>query len=137
MSGPVRERCDECGYWISAHVASSGRFLGCPARVMSQHGGGVDLPRIAVRVGKAGALKDRVLVTWPDYLDSASGQIVVWDMGSGTHTVEDQGVVQRNSRRASRDLEHEMREEIEYQIGGKVRVVGGNWPTKGANNATA
>jgi hypothetical protein len=33
----------------------------------------------------------------------------------------------RKTRRADRDREHEVQEEIEYQIGGKVRVIGGNW----------
>lgn len=126
ITAPVDDRCTDCGYRFSIHAAADGRFLGCPIRLTSQIGADA-LPRITVRVGKAGARKDRVFVAWPDHLDADSGQIIVWDMGTGDHFVDDQAQLQRNTRRARRDHEQEVREEIEYQIGGKVRVVGGNW----------
>lgn len=124
---PLRERCTDCGYRLAIHVAGDGRFLGCPVRLSSQLGHTDALPRITVRVGKAGVRKDKVLVAWPDYLDAETGQIVVWDMATGDQFTDDQALLQRNTRRADRDRERDVQEEIEYQIGGKVRVIAGNW----------
>ncbi len=112
---------------MAIHVGQNGQWLGCPVRLSSQLGHADALPRITVRVGKSGARKDRVFVAWPDLMDGETGQIVVWDMGTGEHTVDDQAQLQRNTRRADRDRERDVQEEIEYQIGGKVRVIAGNW----------
>lgn len=60
---------------------------------------------------------------WPDMRDADSGQIVVWDLTTGDHYVDDQLQVQRNTRRAKKDQEKDVQAEIEYQLGGAVRVV--------------
>jgi hypothetical protein len=127
MSEPLATRCDDCGYRLAVHVAHDGKFLGCPVRLSAQLGHVDALPRITVRVGKAGARKDRVFVAWPDQMDAKTGQIIVWDMGTGEHFVDDQAQLQRSTRRLDRDREREVQEEVEYQIGGKVRVISGNW----------
>lgn len=121
------ERCDDCLYRISIHVAADGRFLGCPIRLSSPLGQDDLLPRITVRIGKSGARKGKVLVAWPDHLDAESGQIIVWDMGTGEHYTDDQGKLAQTTRRAERDQVLSVKEEIEYQIGGRVRVINGNW----------
>jgi hypothetical protein len=126
MSEPARARCDDCGYWIASHVSADGRFIGCPVRIAALDAADA-LPRITVRVGKVGARKGRVFVAWPDHLDADSNQIIVWDMGTGDRFVDDQTLLQRGTRRATRDQEYDVQAEVEYQLGGKVRVIGGNW----------
>lgn len=126
MAEPIA-RCDDCGYALAFHVDKAGQFLGCPTRLASALGDEDHLPRITVRVGKAGARKGRVYVTWPDQMDADSGQIVVWEMCTGARVTDDAKALQRATRRAGRDHEQDVKEEIEYQIGGKVRVVAGNW----------
>lgn len=126
MSEPQRVRCDDCHYLVSSHVANDGRFLGCPVRINAL---GVEhtLPRITVRIGKTAPHKGIVFIGWPDQLDAESGQIVVWNLDTGDQCVEDQAQLQRRTRRATRDQEYEVQAEIEYQIGGKVRIIAGNW----------
>jgi hypothetical protein len=127
MSEADLGRCSDCLYKVSIHVASDGRFLGCPIRLTSPLGQDDLLPRITVRVGKSGARKGKVFVTWPDHSDPDSKLIIVWDMGTGEHYTDDQERFQEATRRADRDHALQVKEEIEYQIGGKVRVISGNW----------
>lgn len=129
MTDPMRDRCLDCGYWLSAHVTVDGRFLGCPLRLASQPGDEA-LPRITVRVGKAGSRKGHTIVAWPDSLDMETKQIIVWNMTTGEQGIDDRAALQRNTRRASHDTERTMQDEVEYQIGGRVRVIAGNWPAK-------
>lgn len=117
----MSDRCLDCGIAASFHVTSAGKFIGCPVRASHGLARGDLLPRIVVRVGKAGARKGKVLVVWPDQQDG--GSIMVWDMATGEHYLDDSYQLQRSSRRAGQDQEREVQAEVEYQLGGKVRVV--------------
>lgn len=119
--------CTSCGYAIRLHVTTAGEFIGCPSMLGATLGNTDALPRITVRVGKAGARKGKVLVCWPDCQDRATGKVLVWDIGSGEQYLDDQYQVARNTRRAGRDQEHDVKDEVEYQIKGAVRVIAGNW----------
>lgn len=119
----TEDRCTECGYPTRIHFKPDGTFLGCPLRPVSRMGHEDAWPRIQVRIGKAGTRKGKVLVAWPDVWDQETGQIMVWDIGTGDQFLDDQYQLQRSTRRATKDEEREAREEVEYRLGGKVRVV--------------
>lgn len=119
----MSERCDDCGYPVRLHFAPDGQPLGCPIGLSSQLGHHDARPRVTVRVGKSGARKGHVFVAWPDCMDRATGQVLVWDLGTGEQFMDDQRALQVNTRRATQDQEHEAIAEVEYQLGDKVRAV--------------
>lgn len=120
----MADRCDDCGYPVRLHVAADGKPLGCPAVPSAQLGHHDARPRVTIRVCKSGARKGRVLAAWPDCFDRDTGQVLVWDLGTGDQFMEDQRALQCSTRKPTRDQEHDAIAEIEYQLNGdKVQHV--------------
>lgn len=116
-------RCDDCGFPLRIHFGPGGKPLGCPAGVSAQLGRQDALPRVTIRLGKSGVYRGRLLAAWPDCLDRTTTQVLVWDLGSGDQFLAHQRELQRGTSRPTKDQEYAAIEEVEYQLGSKVRAI--------------